>query len=219
MTSNSENEKMRFFDEWAATYDRSVQSCQGFPFAGYDHVLKTIIRQCEATSGMSILDLGIGTGKLAQSLQGQGCQVWGLDISSKMIAVARKRVPGAKLFHADMQGEWPKALCRRFDSIVSGYALHHLDLASKIMLLKKLFTRHLANNGKIIVGDIGFETSSLRSAAQKQWVDSWDPSEHYWAADETHAACEMEHISMEYTQVSICGGVFVFQSGRDSRFR
>ena len=53
------------FDIWAATYDQSVIASQGFPFTGYADVLKKVVEVTQPQSGMSILDLGTGTGNLA----------------------------------------------------------------------------------------------------------------------------------------------------------
>jgi SAM-dependent methyltransferase len=42
-----------------------------------------------------VLDLGCGAGPLSKALVRRGCDVWGLDISPAMIALARRRVPRA----------------------------------------------------------------------------------------------------------------------------
>src|SRR3990167_3239875 len=52
--------------------------------------------------GAKVLDLGCASGYQSKLLKDQGLTVTGLDLSPKMIAVAKKRVPGAKFIVGDM---------------------------------------------------------------------------------------------------------------------
>ena len=58
--------------------------------------------------------------------------------------------------------------------------------------------------------DIAFESAQARTDAG---ADHWDEEEHYWAADETRVACALAGLRFTYTQVSSCGGVYVFRPG------
>src|SRR5207249_12143326 len=49
----------------------------------------------------NVLELGCGTGSILKRLQ-DAYEVSGLDISGKMLSVARKKVPRSKLFRHDM---------------------------------------------------------------------------------------------------------------------
>ena len=60
------------------------------------------------------------------------------------------------------------------------------------------------------MGDVAFPTALDRERARRLHRDAWDESEHYWAADETAAACRARGIELEFTPVSSCGGVFSF---------
>ncbi len=144
------------FDRWATSYDQSVLSAVGFPHAGYEEVLDEVVRRAEARSAMNILDLGVGTGNLAQRFAGIGCKLWGIDSSSNMLDKAREKLPTAVLVHADLLGDWPPELQRRFDRIVSSYALHHFELDTKCRLVRHVFQRFMACGGMVVVGDISF---------------------------------------------------------------
>jgi putative AdoMet-dependent methyltransferase len=217
------SERVRLFDDWAAGYDESVRDCRGFPFEGYDEVLGTIARLAAARAGATVLDLGIGTGKLAERLVAVGAAVCGLDFSASMLAKARARLPNIELAKADLLGGWPLEPNRRFDRIVSSYVLHEFDLGSKVRLLARLTERHLAPGGWMVIGDTSFATVRDREAAHEEHRDRWDmeenawkgglwdEDEHYWAADESIRALAEQGLRVEYRQVSSCGGVYVME--------
>ena len=41
-------------------------------------------------------------------------------------------------------------------------------------------------------------------------VEAWEDDEYYWAADETEVVFAEAGLSTEYSQVSSCGGVYLF---------
>jgi len=213
----------QLFDEWAASYDKSVDGYSGFPFEGYEQVLDLIAERAGIEAGMAVLDLGIGTGNLAARFIGRDCAVWGLDFSLKMLAKVHRKYPQIELLKADIKGDWPIDVDRHFDRVVSAYVLHEFDLESKIRLLRKLVCDHVVEGGRVVVGDISFPTRSVRDEAEKRfsgtwdeerqrWEGSlWDEDEHYWAADEAIEALAAVGLTASYAQVSFCGGVYVIE--------
>jgi putative AdoMet-dependent methyltransferase len=201
--------RIQLFDRWAETYDYGVRNASGV-FDGYDHVLGTVVRLADARPGLHVLDLGIGTGNLAQRFLDQGCAVWGVDFSPVMLTKARAKAPRVRLVQADLlaPGDWPAELNRRFDRIVSTYVFHEFRLEAKVGLLRRLADDHLAGDGRIVIGDIAFASVQARADAG---ADHWDEDEHYWAADETIGACAESQFQVTYAQISRFGGVFVFE--------
>ncbi len=204
---------VQLFDDWAERYDQSVCSDDGFPHDGYDQVLEKIVHLAAAEPCWRVLDLGVGTGNLAERFVALGCTVWGVDFSSKMLEKARAKLPQARFVQVDLLGDWPGELDRRFDCIVSSYALHHFDLPTKLDLLQRLVRRYLAADGRIIVGDIAYPTVQIRERERQR--GDWDEDEYYWAADETLAACRETGLGARYEQVSSCAGVFAIETGRE----
>ena len=202
-------DRIDLFDRWSETYDRGVLDESGV-HEGYDDVLETVVRAAEARPGMRVLDLGIGTGNLAQRFVALGCVVWGVDFSPAMLARARAKLPGVTLTQADLRGEWPAELAGPYDRVVSTYVLHEFCLEHKVTLVRYLAEQCLSMEGRIVIGDIAFESVQARTDAG---ADDWDEEEHYWAADETRAACAAAGLCFTYTQVSGCGGVYVFARG------
>jgi putative AdoMet-dependent methyltransferase len=213
----------RLFDDWADHYDDSVPGQTGFPFEGYGRVLDLVTERAGLTPGMEVLDLGIGTGNLAGRLLEHECTVWGLDFSVKMLAKVHEKYPGIELLKADVRGDWPIDVDRRFDRVVSGYVLHEFDLDSKVRLLEKLVRGHLAEGGRVVVGDISFASRGAREEAEESlsrrwneekgvWERWWDDDEFYWAADETIEAMAGKGLRVCYEQVSFCGGVYIVET-------
>ena len=207
--SMDQQDRSRLFDRWADRYERSVHADGGFPFDGYERVLDEVVSSAELKPGMTVLDLGIGTGNLAARLVELRCSVWGIDFSTEMLARARDRLPQVSLVRGDLLRDWPAELDQSFDRIVSAYVLHEFDLETKANLLQKLSLHHLQRDGCIVIGDVAFPTAEAREEAGRKWAESWDEQEHYWAADEAIAALRRAGLHAVHRQVSSCGGVFI----------
>jgi putative AdoMet-dependent methyltransferase len=62
------------FDDWAESYDTSVSNDR-FPFTGYQDVMTQMVTLAQVRPGMSVLDLGTGTGNLAAGFARLGCNL------------------------------------------------------------------------------------------------------------------------------------------------
>lgn len=194
------------FDDWAETYDRSV-SIEQFPFYGYQSLLDKAVALVEAKPGLSVLDLGTGTGNLAMRLSALGCDLWCTDFSVPMLEQARQKLPAAHFVQHDLRGNWPTEINRSFERIVSAYVFHHFELDEKIRILSGLLP-HLAPGGWMIIGDIAFADAEALEKVKNAAGDEWE-DEFYWLADNSLSALQEAGIRTEYRQVSSCAGVFV----------
>jgi len=92
-----------------------------------------------------ILDAGCGAGvPVAKFLVERGFSVTGIDISTKMLEIARKQVPEAKFIEGDMtKFSWPD---ESFHGIVSLYAIIHVPREKHEQVFQN-FYRLLRPNG------------------------------------------------------------------------
>ncbi len=197
------------FDDWAETYDASVSNDQ-FPFLGYPDVLTNMVSLAQVRPGMSVLDLGTGTGNLAAGFARVGCDLWCTDFSSAMLARACQKLPQAHFLLHDLRTDLPAEWQRSFDRIISAYVFHHFELDEKIRILRGLLPR-LAPDGRLLIGDIAFQNQvaldQVKAAAGKSWED-----EFYWLADQSLPALKKAGLQASYQQISSCAGIFLLSN-------
>lgn len=199
------------FDLWAGQYDKTVQLSEEnnqYPFAGYKEILNTIYNEIRERENSEVLDIGFGTGILASQLYENGHPIDGIDFSSEMIAIAKAKMPEANLLEWDITEGLPNELAgRKYDAIVSTYALHHLSDEQKVDFLKNLRPL-LKAEGKIYIGDIAFQTRADLEKCRKDSEGYWDESEHYFVYEEIKNSLE-NLFHCEFYPLSHCGGVIV----------
>ena len=199
------------FDLWADGYDKAVgisDEDNTYPFAGYKEVLGRIFRAVMEKPGAVVLDIGFGTGTLTTKLYENGCTVYGQDFSARMIELAREKMPDAVLVHGDFSKGLDESLyAPRYDFIISTYALHHLDSAGKLPLIRELLDC-LKPGGKLLVGDVAFRTQEDLDACRREAGEEWDDEEFYFIRDEMLK----DFPEMEYKQVSGCAGLMILQA-------
>ena len=199
------------FDDWAGTYDRDVVIDDVFPFAGYERVLQTALDLAAPARGMSVLDLGTGTGNLAALFAARGCDLWCSDFSQPMLDKARRKLPNAHLVLHDLRNPWPRELDRRFDRVVSAYLFHHFELPEKVRHCQELVRLRLNPGGRLIVADLSFPDRDTRECFATSIGDLWE-EEDYWLADEALHSLAAAGVKADYRQVSPCAGVYAIPS-------
>jgi SAM-dependent methyltransferase len=114
----------------------------------------------------NVLELGCGTGSILKYLQ-DTYEVSGLDISGKMLSVARKKVPRSKLFRQDMVHF---RIDGRFDVIFCVFdSMNHVRRFSDWEKVFAAVHRHLLPGGCFIF-DINTQRKLERLIAGPPWV-------------------------------------------------
>ena len=149
------------FDLWAPTYDDTVTAGE-WGFEHYDDGLEWVCQKLEQLMpGGRVIDLGCGTGVLAESLQRRSLfiEYLGVDISPKMLQIARAKVPSATFLQADLrdQGFWGRYLDPdRRCAVVSNYALHHVNDEDKILVIERAFSASERQDLLFLIVDYAF---------------------------------------------------------------
>jgi putative AdoMet-dependent methyltransferase len=199
------------FDEWADSYDDSIRTENVFPFDGYDKVLDTIVLRAGPRPGMTVLDIGTGTGNLALRFAELGCELWCTDFSESMLEKARAKLPDAHFIAHDFRTDLPLELGEtRFDLIVSAYVFHHVELPEKLEICRSLVRGVLNPEGRLVIGDLSFQSQAVMDSFARSIPDLWG-AEPYWLVDETLPALQDAGLLVDYEQVSACAGVYKIQ--------
>lgn len=199
------------FNLWADHYDETVQLSEEnnlYPFAGYKKILNAIYNEVMLKKNAKVLDIGFGTAVLTNKLYENGHKIDGVDFSTKMIAIAQSAMAHANLIEWDItRGIPPEILDKKYDSIISTYALHHLTDEAKIDFIAELMPL-LKKDGKILIGDISFKTREKLNRCREESSGYWDEDEFYFVYAELKSLPENQ-CKCEFYPISHCGGVFV----------
>lgn len=198
------------FDLWADDYDKSVglsDDENSYPFAGYKEVLNSIYNEVLASDSKRVLDIGFGTGTLTKRLYDRGLEIYGQDFSGEMIRIAQEKMPKAKFF----AGDFTKYLVdflkdNKYDAVIATYSLHHLTDEEKISFIKSLLTL-LNPGGKILIGDLAFESRKDLEACKEKSKDYWDEEEFYFVYEDLKKYFE----GLTFEKYSFCAGVLTIR--------
>ena len=102
--------------------------------------------------GNKVLDLGCGTGTLAQMCIERGAQVTGVDGNSGMLDVAKRNSPLANFLYMSLSNLDEHLQDESFDIILSTLAFSELTRAERLHVLKQI-KRILKKGGKVLIGD------------------------------------------------------------------
>lgn len=200
------------FDMWADGYDETVnlsESSNVYPFAGYKDVLNTIYCEIKEKKNARVLDIGFGTGVLTTKLYNDGYNITGIDFSVRMIEIAKSKMPDANLIQHDFVKGLPGLVKdRKFDFIISTYAIHHLTDSGKVEFIKELGS-HLNEEGSILIGDVAFKKRKELAECKQAAGDGWDDDEHFFVYDEI--AGELKFRVSEFVSVSYCAGIMMLK--------
>lgn len=127
----------RIYDKISERYHKAIK------YAFYNNYLDmpNTLSLLKNVRGKKILDLGCGTGRYAETLKKRGAKVWGMDLSMKMVDIARKEVDGVEF----VQGSVYKMPYKSgfFDIVVSGLAVHYFkDLEKAFKEVKRVLKKN-----------------------------------------------------------------------------
>lgn len=131
-------------------WNEVARSLEGIPLEVgiYEyHALKEIGDVCSK----KVLDCGIGIGKSSVFLAQKGAEVFGFDISSQMVRVAKNRAKRVNVFR--MRTECLGFKDEQFDAVFGIHILHHTNIKKSISEIYRV----LKKGGKgVFVENFGF---------------------------------------------------------------
>jgi malonyl-CoA O-methyltransferase len=108
------------YDQWASCYDTDGNPIVFLEEPHVDRLLGDV-------SGLTVLDVGCGTGRHAIRLAGAGAMVEALDFSAGMLRQARQKSGAAGIsFHVHDLSEPLPFPAERFDRVVCGLVVDHI---------------------------------------------------------------------------------------------
>jgi len=128
----------------AGIYDRIFDSMnKGLKLMG--------IRMFRPSKGMSILDVGCGTGSHLELYQRYKCDLYGLDLSPAMLAVAKSRLGETARLDLGDATDMPYE-DGKFDLVISMLTLHEMSPGTRSAVLKEM-KRVIKEDGRILLID------------------------------------------------------------------
>jgi ubiquinone/menaquinone biosynthesis C-methylase UbiE len=148
------------FDRAAAYYDQT----RGLPAHEVGQLADALWQALAVTSTTHVLEIGIGTGRIAGPLVQRGLTMTGIDLSRPMLGVLRQKFPALPVALADMTC-LPFAPAT-FDGVL---AFHVLHLISGWRDALTEAVRVLRPGGKFIYSILARDPHSINMQLRRQW--------------------------------------------------
>ena len=184
------------FDRAADFYDKTRDLPEPVATLGIQAILDA------AGTGARILDAGTGTGRVSVPLLKRGANLFGIDLSTKMMSLLRTKFPPARLAQADVSrlpfgGE-------TFDAVLTCHVMHLVGPWREALLE---YRRVLKPKGVYInarterVGDSVHET--IRSHWRSQVAKHGYPFQRPGVKDDKELQDALSTLGAEVTQVEV----------------
>jgi len=132
------------YRRYAGMYDRLFDSMnKGLKLVG--------IRMFRPSKGMSILDIGCGTGSHLELYHRYNCDLYGIDLSPSMLGIARERVGDTAQLDLGDATDMPYE-DDKFDLVISMLSLHEMSPETRSGVLNET-KRVLKPDGRILLID------------------------------------------------------------------
>lgn len=134
-----------------------------------------------------VLDAGCGTGRMSRYLAERGCLVEGIDLSSNMVAMARRDHPDL-VFTVGSLADLPYP-DDQFAGVMLWYSIIHTPPAGQARIFAEV-TRVLRPAGHVLVGFQSGEGARDVSAAYRQFGHEIQLERHLYTADQVASQIE-----------------------------
>jgi SAM-dependent methyltransferase len=148
------------YDAVASTYAEHIaDELAGLPFETW--LLDRVVAHA---AGTPVVEVGSGPGHITAYLADNGADATGIDLSTAMVAEARRRFPGRSFEVGDLRQLARPATYPAWAAVVGWYSLIHLA-ASELPDTIAALARPLAPGGWLVLG--------VHAGAEVRHVDEW----------------------------------------------
>ncbi|EZG10836.1 hypothetical protein H106_00409 [Trichophyton rubrum CBS 735.88] len=133
-----------FYDQFFLDYENNYHNNEG---------LKAFVREAASKlpAHAKVLDVGCGTGRpIAEALCAAELDVTGIDLSTEMVEMCKRRFPSAKFIKTDMTKFRPQ---QKFDAVFAVLSLFHVSHRESYSMLFK-FADWLKEGGRLFITTI-----------------------------------------------------------------
>lgn len=132
----------KLYSDLAYLYDALYQT-----FIDYEAEFRLYENQFKPYGAKSVLEIGCGSGHLAQQFLNAGYEYTGIDISPQMLGLARQRCPTARFTLADMR---TLDLGETFDAVlITARSLSYILTNADVLATFRQLGQHLSPNGTL----------------------------------------------------------------------
>jgi len=173
--------------QFGTAYDRRAADYAAAIEPTFQPVYHRIVELAQIKPGMWVVDLATGTGGVAREAAAAGARVTGIDVSPRMLEIARDVSPAGIVYVLSDAGTLPFP-DQTFDVATCGFGLSHMPHADQVLLEVR---RVLKPNGTLLASCWGLERfNPSRDAVQatlERYLPGWrDPfgqimNEELWA--------------------------------------
>ncbi len=117
---------------FAAAYDRRATQYANAVEPTFAPIYRRIVQLAAVGQGMKVLDLATGTGGVAREAAAAGADVIGIDISSRMLEIARRTCPPTASFQLAEASALP-FVNGSFDVTTCSFGLSHMPQAGPVL--------------------------------------------------------------------------------------
>ena len=158
----------QLFSKWAPVYDLFEIILSG--------VRKKTVREINP-AGKSILDVATGTGSLAIELSQSAKKVVGIDLSSNMLDVAKKKAKNENLSFLQMDASKMGFADDEFDIVTISLGLHDMPLQIRTLVLKEV-KRVLKKDGKLFILEYDLPKNNFLGSILSRFINIYE-SKYY----------------------------------------
>ena len=203
------------YNDIAQHYDCLVDqdiNKQTFPYSGYQIIQDLITDDISGKKKkISILDLGCGTGKLYEHINPSKFSLTGIDISSRMLEIAKKKYPSQQFFHFDILKGLPSQIKNQsFDYIIINYLMMHYSFKTTIDIIHFLIKR-LNKQGRIIIGDLLVMNPSAKQEFFCQHQDFADLDLHFHMYSQ-YVNKMSEQLALSFFEINDYTGMMIIEN-------